>query len=340
MGGSDNLTYIYFLVPVKLREFLISLWKKNRVEFCLSNANNATVRCIFPNHIKVTGKPDHSPSLSISLSDRKPVFRCWSCHVSGRINSYLKEAGFPLWGDQTTDVRKEEEGLAELDYAFQEMEELLTKNGSTNVKLPKETQTWNGSWRKIRERFLKKLGAKYWLDPFDGTERILFPITTTQDSCVGYIAGKLDRKNTTTLKWRNSFGSWVKKHGLFPLCLFVGKQVNTICLVEGPYDAIRLNYFGIPALSFLGTANWSKEKEAVLLSFGVENVVLCTDGDSPGYACSRALYQKLKKRFKTVLVDLPEGTDPGDLHPEEVQTLENLCIKITDGKFSKNYFSL
>jgi 5S rRNA maturation endonuclease (ribonuclease M5) len=114
-------------------------------------------------------------------------------------------------------------------------------------------------------------------------------------SLKGYVKA-LPEKPTEKGKtsYLNARGSWSSTCGLLgydsAMQLCQEQNVSTVVLVEGPRDALRLLQHDIPAMAILGTQTWSSAKVSMLALSGVQNVIICTDGDNAGTAASKMLY--------------------------------------------------
>lgn len=309
-----------------LESFLKSQLSSKDIIYEKSGESNIILNCPFPTHKKVCSFED--TDLKLSISTKHPMFNCWICGEHGHLNKLLTCLKLEPW---------DEESVNKIDpiLLFKEAFAKLTENQQelSNFSLPAGLMKWEDKWRNLPASFLKKAGAYKWYDNKSEVYRILFPIKNDNDY-IGYVAGRLDNK--TNPKWKNSYGAWVKPFGLFPKEL-LPKTIKTIVLVEGPYDALRLNFYGIPSLSFLGTQNWSKRKATNLVTMGIENVILATDGDNPGYNCSREIFKLIDDYFNVCICDLPEGEDPGTLPEKYIKVLQKIYNKMP---IKKNKISL
>lgn len=98
-----------------------------------------------------------------------------------------------------------------------------------------------------------------------------------------------------------------------------------LVLVEGEFDAIYLQQFGIPAVS-IGTTSISDIQIQKIIKF-TDSVVLSLDGDTyrifnkDGVNIRKEVYDKLS-RFVTVdVLQLPRDKDPNELSSKEVQKI-------------------
>lgn len=62
---------------------------------------------------------------------------------------------------------------------------------------------------------------------------------------------------------------------------------------EGPRDALRLLYYGIPAVAVLGAKVWSKTKRDLVIASGAELFVLWLDNDKAGISATNRLRKSI-----------------------------------------------
>lgn len=74
----------------------------------------------------------------------------------------------------------------------------------------------------------------------------------------------------------------------------MARKRGVLVLVEGQVDALVLISRGIPAVAILGTNNWSKFKESLIVSSGVRKVIVAMDGDKPGRKARKVIYEALQ----------------------------------------------
>ncbi len=137
-------------------------------------------------------------------------------------------------------------------------------------------------WREISTDLLIAIGCKR-MRQYD--EPMIFMPVIVRGEERGYIRARM-RKKKDLPSYLNKAGRWSELNGLFPydyaVAMMRAKCYNTIVLVEGPRDALRLLSFGIPAVAILGTQSWSKRKAHLIELTGAENALLCFDGDCAG----------------------------------------------------------
>lgn len=156
------------------------------------------------------------------------------------------------------------------------------------------------TWRSIPTNLLIDIGCRLLTEPW-GARRIYMPIQIG-DTVQGWIKARI-RKEQDKPSYINKPGRWSAEYGLFPF-QYVKPVNNTIVLVEGPRDALRLLVHGIPALAILGTQSWSQTKTRVLALTGATRIVLCMDGDPAGIKAVETLRPKLRDFFEVKVFKL------------------------------------
>lgn len=164
-------------------------------------------------------------------------------------------------------------------------------------------------WRGFSGKFLSKIGCKVAVDAYDN-KCLILPMYV-EGELVGAVKATWEKpKSKKVLSYVNLKGEWIKEKGLFPYDL-VDRMIRRrgltyVVLVEGQRDALRLIKYGIPAVAILGTKNWSKQKRNLVLSLGVDKVVVMMDADAAGIEASNVIMKDLKGRITRHLVKLPE----------------------------------
>lgn len=264
--------------------------------------------------------PDNNPSCSVHISGHKrPVgtYHCWSCGAKGPWGRLAEKLGLDSgeyfhsenpFGAKARALERREEEDREL------------RRGMFANHLPLGCSPWeHGGFRELPEPFLVKVGALRYYDDTSDCYRIVFPVKNRIGVIIGSAARSLEKSGKP---WLNAPGPWASK-ALYPIEL-LPKNAETVVLVEGPYDALRLNYYGIPALSILGTQNWTSRKISILDACGIKSIVICMDGDPPGRTAEGQIFAhtegKLKrKRFRLPFENPP--VDPGNMSMERIEAL-------------------
>ncbi len=262
------------------------------------------------------------PSCSVHISDHKGfaigTYHCWSCGASGSWGKLADRLGL-----EHGEYHHPENPFGSRLRAMErkEKEEMELRRDLYNNHMPLGCSPWEfGDWRKISEEYLVELGAERYYDDRSRCFRIVFPIKSRIGVIIGSSARRLD--DGTNRPWNNSPGRWARK-ALYP-CSFLPKNIKTVALVEGQYDAIRLNHIGIPALSILGTQNWDRGKMSILDALGIKNIVICMDGDAAGRGAETTIFDSTENKFNRKRFRLPferPSVDPGNMSLERVEAL-------------------
>lgn len=209
---------------------------------------------------------------------------------------------------------------------FYNLQATLKSTINIEYTMPLGCRPWVEKWRGLPFEFLEQFEPSKWYDDMDEVYRILFPVTINDD-VIGHIGAYLPKdKQKVSVRYRDSAGAGWKMKALFPYNMIT---TNYVVLVEGPYDALRLNYHGISAMAILGTNNWGINKINLLCSKGFDKIFIVMDGDDAGYKANRAVYKSLKPVFgkgALEMIDLPEKLDPGNM---PINLVKNLAKYIT-----------
>lgn len=98
------------------------------------------------------------------------------------------------------------------------------------------------------------------------------------------------------------------------------KRTETIIIVEGQGDVIRLWEAGIYNAVGIFGSKISDSQEFLIQKTGVSNVIIMTDNDEAGISCANDIQEKLKFLFNIYIVDLPRK-DIGEMTVEEINSL-------------------
>lgn len=318
------------------REYYIrSELLKSGIHFRESRTN-FKIRC-FDSSCDSGEHKSHPYKLEITKDGSKA--HCWRCDWSGSWNSLAPKLGltpfFKLKEDYFDDVDIKEVVSKPLN---------VTKELDSIPALPENIEIWNGlnndgkEWRNLSTSFLSIIPTYLWhqIDDFGhSAERILFPFYQW-GKFVGYTGRRLD--DSDVMRYDTSGKA---KKILFPFDYVRNHFADTtkMVLVEGPVDALILNQYGIPALSFLGTSNWKPCKIDLLISLGVKKVMVLMDGDSSGQKAAVDIINGVNDKNKKIVrldsvmdkvknIKLPKGKDPAELNEIQLNWLKNQFDKL------------
>lgn len=238
---------------------------------------------------------EHSGTkLKLGISRRTGGLHCWVCEKKGHWNEYARLKGLVTFG--TNDPK-----LQDFQALSAQFSELLSER---KIESPEWIEPWRGTWRGLSGQFLRTVPSYLWYDEASKARRILWPVY--MDGVFrGCMAARL--YHDTFPKTRNLSGLDAKRV-LFPFDHPLVKNSRAVCLVEGQYDALRLLSCGVPAVSIMGTANWSVQKLNRLAARGVARVVIVMDGDVAGERAADEIEAAARDRFDVRTLPLPDPT--------------------------------
>lgn len=275
-----------------------------------------------------TGESKFDKKYKLQFTKDGSKAHCWVCKWKGSWNKLAPHYGMRLLGSF------EDEGIptefihndpfAEISDRISELRQPDLVSGNT---LPwDEISILNPgmSWRGMTTDFLSKVPCFFWKQKSVSrktgktwyTDRILFPFYQN-GKLLGYSGRRID--SNEYMRYFNI--EWAPVSKVFFPFDYVKNSIGlrTVVLVEGQVDALKLNQSGIPALSILGSANWSEYKRNLLLVSGTKNIILCMDGDAAGRLSRDAIYADTNPYFDNVAsIDLPDGLDPGALDASQI----------------------
>lgn len=261
------------------------------------SAERATICC--PYH------DDKNPSATINLSLDKTVplgwFRCFGCKKSVPWNTLAQTLGLKTFGkggkkssDDYIDPSRYKDELLDED----EVERGFDREMKEMEFFDLQVEEWRGVPKKILER----VGARLVYLDRTGDFYVWLPVMV-EDELRGYVKATLEKAEEGGTSYINAKGTWSRQYGLlfydFALKMMRRKGLDTIVLVEGPRDALRLLRYGIPAMAVLGAINWNDEKRYVLEKSGISNLILFMDGDDAGVEATKVIYKSCRTHFRT-----------------------------------------
>lgn len=274
---------------------------------------------------------DNHPSLEVHNS--KGVFYCFGCKESGSFASLLAEIeNIPF-----LQAKKLLLSLDSADNMISELEDLL-QNIDDEIDEQLKFYSIKSFHNKYRKLAVSKSGMDYvlnrnitrasierfdlrWggLDP-KWSGRVLIPIYTESKKLLTF-AGRTIKKNIQP-KTKKVKGRSPRKY-LYGLDTILenskdSKKFPYMIVVEGEFDAMYLQQFGLNAVSTMGTMGMTGEQIFLLKKYS-EIVVMSYDGDEAGRKAQERANIKLKQFVPVVNVKLPDGFDPNELSKAQVK---------------------
>jgi DNA primase len=164
------------------------------------------------------------------------------------------------------------------------------------------------------------------------------PPTTVMDYGIGYCRmGPCANRVVIPVTWNGTLVSWVGRVAtakklpksivktLTPLgnhqsqyLLNLDKiagRTDTVVLVEGPFDMLKINDMAVASFG----KRLSHTQQMLMKSYGIKNVIIAFDDDAADDTYDTA--RRLTEMFRTSIIDMPPGKDPGDLDPGVMRDL-------------------
>lgn len=268
------------------------------------------------------GKRDDSFRASLS----KNVFHCFACQAHGNVldlvaameKCSIREAACKLqqWFDiavSGTPARPEPEGAGRT--------ELVRENKGCNPPLHFALTGVDHAHPYLRQRGIDRataaeFGIGFYGEPGLMSGRIVIPIRNPSGEIVAYAGRALDSRSP---KYKLPAG-FRKAWELFNIQRAAATSSQTVIVVEGYFDCVRVHQAGFPCVVALMGSSLSASQERVLVE-RFERVVPMLDGDAAGRAASRVINARLSGTCSVAQVNVPEGKQPDQLSPTIIQDL-------------------
>jgi DNA primase len=238
------------------------------------------------------------------------LFNCFSCGYRGNIFKYYGVFTNPI----PLKIAKLKEKLDEL------------KSMGTGLELPKGATPYTRSYRGISAQTLKRFEAFYTTQVEKLEDRICFPIKDITGKTQVYVARHtLSSGNPRYINYPRGVTM-----PLYPPQVPQGHR--SLVLVEGIFDMLNLYDKGLHNVACcFGTNTLQANTKDKLLAYkaqGVTHVFILFDGDDAGEKAAHTLKPLVEDcGFVVEIVNLPEGTDPGELGQEDVDSIREYVKK-------------
>ena len=266
---------------------------------------------------------DSRPSLGVHVGDKVTPgsFHCFSCKAHGGWNKLadklnLKKIEIFNGGNNKADPSSL---LPEKTDPFQMLSKFVNESKILVEDKPKnliglEDLPDGFSWRGLGKSFLVSVGAKYYWQQEIDMDWLYFPL---------YMNGVYTGYTTAALKPHDpKYMTFANTHNC---CFLYDLMPNgeSIVLVEGHFDALRLYAEGIYTIAIFGTSNWSTTKTQLLAAKNPKKVIIAMDGDEAGYKATEEIFNDLKYGFNVDIFWFPLGykLDPGNMPDSYVEAL-------------------
>lgn len=276
---------------------VLDLLNKNSIDYKLSG-RDYLVKCFNPEH------EDSNPSFRI---DRVTgIAHCFSCGFKTNVFKYFNVFTNPI----PIKIAKLKEKLGDL---------MLTTDGLT---MPPGSTPWTKPFRGVSPKTLKKFEAFYTNQVEKLQDRIVFPIWDITEKTKVFVARHtLSNGNPRYINYPAKV-----QIPLFPAV--IPYDTTSIVMVEGIFDMLNLYDKGLhPVVCTFGTNTLQNDTKLKLLPYraqGITKIYILFDGDEAGETAAKTVKPLIEDcGFLAEIITLPDGTDPGELDQENVNSIKN-----------------
>jgi DNA primase len=280
---------------------VLELINKNSLAFSVSG-RDYLIKCLNPDH------EDSNPSFRVDKVTG--VAHCFSCGFKTNL--------FKYYGVFTNPVPMKIAALKE------KLNEL--KTGHLGLELPNGHTPYLKQFRGVSPQTLKYFGAFYTNIVEKLVDRIIFPVKDITGKIVVFVGRHtLSNGNPRYINYPSGV-----KMPVFPAYLPSGYQ--SMVIVEGVFDMLNLYDKGLEnVVCAFGTNTLQNDTKQKLLPFkaqGITHIYLLFDGDEAGDKAAKALKPLIEaENFIVEIVKLPEGSDPGELSQDDVNSIAEYITK-------------
>jgi DNA primase len=253
---------------------------------------------------------------------RKNWFHCFSCQAHGGVldlvvameRCSLRQAGLLLteWF-ATTELRRLESTVH-----YQKTAQLFREKERLAGPLKFTLRPVDSGHAHLRERGIDAptaahFGVGCYAGPGPLQGRVVIPIHNERGHLLAYAGRSI---NGTGPKYKLPAG-FRKSDVLFNLHRAIAHREQTIVVVEGFFDCLKVHQAGLPCVVALMGCSLSEHQETLLLR-SFRNVALMLDADFAGVHGSAVIADRLGKHCAVEIVGLSTGQQPDGLSTSEI----------------------
>lgn len=256
----------------------------------------------------------------------KNAFRCFYCQAGGNVLDFV--AAMENCSVRQAALRLQEwfgvGGRAQQrTSAGHRGGELVPRKGEGNRLLGFALRGVDGSHPYLRERGIEPATARHFGVGYFGGRgvmrgRIVIPVQDEQGRNVAYCGRSLDG---TAPRYKLPAG-FQRSLVLFNLHRAVASGEETVIVVEGFFDCMKVHQAGFPHVVALMGSTLSEDQERLLLKH-FRRVVLFLDGDQAGRRAQVAIAARLAGQCGLRVAELPTGEQPDRLSSGQIRRLLN-----------------
>ena len=161
-----------------------------------------------------------------------------------------------------------------------------------------------------------QFGVGYYPGPGLMHGRVVIPIHNGRGQLLAYAGRSIQPVNPKYLLP----AGFAKSHTLFNLHRALRHASDTIVVVEGFFDCMKVHQAGFPAVVALMGCCLSEQQRALLLNRG-GRIILMLDADPAGWRASRQIADQLRYRCPVDVAPLPAAMQPDQLSSEKINQI-------------------
>jgi DNA primase len=243
----------------------------------------------------------------------KNVFHCFACGAHGTVLDFvaamdrcsLREAALKLAGVMVEPIARTTAPACR--------NQLVTKKINSSSPLGFTLRGVDTSHPYLAARGIEtptavQFGVGFYRGSGIFAGRLVIPIQNERGELVAYCGRALDETQP-----RYRFPSqFAKSEFVFNLHRAAAAMQQTVVLVEGFFDCLKLHQAGVPAVvALMGATLYEAQKAALLRHF--RSIILMLDGDTAGRRATAAITAQLQLYATVRVIHLPDGTQPDQL---------------------------
>jgi DNA primase len=278
-------------------------------------------------------------SFRASLSQN--AFQCFVCQAHGNVLDFVaamekctvREAALKI--QDWFDVRGNDQCEVPSDETVIESKLVRKKEGS-NSPLRFTLRGLDHAHSYLAQRGVDRVTATEFGIGFYGSPglmrgRVVIPIHNDRGQVVAYAGRAVDGESP---KYKLPMG-FHKSLELYNLHRTLATGSNTVIVVEGYFDCVRVHQAGLPCVVALMGSSLSAEQERVLVE-RFARIILVLDGDGPGRMASWKISQRLLRKRDVLTVRLNDGIQPDQLSPNEIRSLLSVPFDQKGGRVNSD----
>jgi DNA primase len=175
--------------------------------------------------------------------------------------------------------------------------------------------------RGIHQDTAAHFGVGYYSGPGLLRGRVVIPIHDERGQLLAYAGRSVDAASETAGPKYKLPAGFRKSSVLFNLHRAAARSQDSVIVVEGFFDCLKVHQAGLPGVVAL-MGCWLSHQQEALLCTRFRNIRLMLDADPAGKQASRLLAHRLRNHCTVDITDLAAGRQPDQLSTQDIlQTL-------------------